>query len=728
MDEKEKEKELTDERSEDFSLDDLLKEFAPEESEEETAAELDEDEDVRMWRGSDPGRPVTVTAAQETMRLDELFEAMRTERTRKNMAQPANLEQTQRFAPITDDTVVFQPVSEEPKEDVSGDTVAFAPVAGAEPETEKKPVYHPNYPPKAEPYSEDWQPEFEEPIRDYVPPEPIVFRPKSRFRELKRKLVAGPERRYYELSELGLGKVQLAIFFNLLVALLSAGATALYAFDMVIPSRLKLMIFGQFLSLLLSALLGSYQLIEGVADMVKLRFSMNSLLVFSLIACLADGVLCLQSLRVPCCAAFSLHMTMSLWSTYHKRNTEMGQMDTMRKAIRLNSVVKKEDFYEGRPGFLRGEGEVEHFMDTYAQPSGMEKTLSVYALVALAVSLGIGITAGVMHNVELGLQVFATSLLVAIPVTGHIAVSRPMAILERRLHKLGAVICGWQGIKKLSGEGVFPVKDEDLFPAGSVKLNGLKFYGSRDPDEVVAYATALISGCGGVMSPLFNQLLDSRSAHHYEAENIRSYPNGGVGGEVNGEAVLAGTLAFMRSMGVDMPGGTKVNQAVYVAIDGSLSGVFAVAYTKVKDSALGITTLSSYRKLTPVIIASDFMLTEGFLRGKFGISTRRMAFPDRDIRCSLSSVAVDEKDEVLALTTYEGFAGAAYAVTGSRAVRGAAIRGTVITMLSGILGLGMMLILGITGAHHLLTPGNVLLYELLWMLPGLLITEGTRSV
>ncbi len=718
----EQEKELTEQ--EEFSLDDLLKEFAPVEDE-DPAPELDEDEDVQTWRSQDAGRPVTVTATQETLRLDELFKNMRAE-----LAKHETLvtDDTAVFQPITDDTVVFRPITEEQIVKVTDDTVPFTPVGGEEASEPAPEAFIPPHPPKAEPYSEGWEPEYEQPIRDYIPPEPIVFRPKSRLRELKKKLVAGPERRYYELSELGLGKLQLAIFLNLIVAALSTGATVLYMLDMISAGRIRLMIFGQFLSLLLSALLGSYQLIEGVTDMIKVRFSMNSLLVFSLIACLADGVLCLQSLRVPCCAAFSLHMTMSLWSTYHKRNTELGQMDTMRKAIRLDSVVKKTDFYEDRPGFLRGEGQVEDFMDTYTEPSPMEKTLSVYALVALAVSLGIGVTAGVLHNVELGLQVFASSLLVAVPVTGHIAVSRPVAILERRLHKLGAVICGWRGIKALSGNGVFPINDEDLFPSGSVKLNGLKFYGSRDPDEVVAYATALISGCGGVMAPLFNQLLESRNAHHYEAEGIRSYPNGGIGGEVNGEAVLAGTLSFMRSMGVDMPGGTKVNQAVYVAIDGTLSGVFAVAYTKVKDSALGVTTLSSYRKLTPVIIASDFMLTEGFLRSKFGVNTRRMAFPDRDVRCGLSGVKPGEDDVASALTTYEGLAGAAYAVTGSRAVRSSAITGTVVTMLSGILGLLMMLVLAIVGADHLLTPGNVLMYELLWMLPGLLITEGTRSV
>ena len=39
-----------------------------------------------------------------------------------------------------------------------------------------------------------------------------------------------------------------------------------------------------------------------------------------------------------------------------------------------------------------------------------------------------------------------------------------------------------------------------------------------------------------------------------------------------------------------------------------------------------------------------------------------------------------------------------------------------------------VLALVIVGAEHLLTPGNILLYELIWMIPGLLITEWTRSV
>ena len=87
-----------------------------------------------------------------------------------------------------------------------------------------------------------------------------------------------------------------------------------------------------------------------------------------------------------------------------------------------------------------------------------------------------------------------------------------------------------------------------------------------------------------------------------------------------------------------------------------------------------------------------------------------------------------EDAPVLALTTQEGLAPVAYAVTGARALRSAAIAGTAVHMLGGILGLLMLAVLAILGEAYLLTPMNVLLYGILWMIPGLLITEWTRSI
>ena len=587
-----------------------------------------------------------------------------------------------------------------------------------------------------DPFTASWEPEYDQPMGEYVPPQPIVFPSRSRMRELKRKLVEGPEKQYYTLLEKGVGKLQTAIFFSLLVVLLSACSTVMYALGWVQEERLKLMIFGQFLAMLVSALLGSFQLIDGVTDLLKKHFSVNTMLVFTFIACCIDGVLCLIEGRVPCCAAFSLAMTMSLWSTYHKRYVRMGQLDTMRKANRLDGIGVTEDYHDGMQGLLRFDGQVEHFMDTYTDTGAAEKRLDRYSMIALFISVAIGITAGVLGGLTNGLytgvsngfQVLAVSMLAALPASAMVAVWRPYALLERKLHRLGVVLCGWKGVQALSAKACFPLGYSDLFPAGCVKMNGVKFYGSRQPDEIVAYCTALIEADGSGLAPLFTQLLASRNGMHYDVQQLHTYENGGIGGVVEDEAVLVGSMSFLKDMGVEIPEGIRVSQAVCVAVDGELCGLFAISYDKDRAAAAGLTTLCSYRGLTPVLTSGDFVLTEGLLRNKFGINPRRVQIPERQIQEELSRKKQAEDSPAAALVTAEGLAPAAFGVTGARALRSASNTGVLIHIIGGAIGLAIMLTLTILGAMQLLTPANMFLYHLVWMIPGLLITEWTRSI
>ena len=570
------------------------------------------------------------------------------------------------------------------------------------------------------------------PVHQEEPPQPksviLELDPKAKLRELKKKLIAGPEKRYYELSELGLGKLQTSVFLNLVIVLLCAGTTTLFAMDLVPQNRLRLVIFSQVLAMLVSAMLGSHQMLDGLGDLFKGRFTVNTLLTITFASCCVDAVFGLRDLRVPCCGAFSLEMAMALLARYHRRSTEMAQMDTLRKAIRLHSMVKLPNYYQGKPGILRGYGRVEDFLENYDRPSGPEKFQCVYAFVSLLLCAGIAVFAGLRHGTALAVQVFSTSLLVAVPASYFIALTRPAAILEKRLHMVGTVLCGWKGIKSLRGKAVFPLKDEDLFPQGSSKLNGVKFYGDRDPDEVVSYTASLICQAGGGLEHVFRQLLTSRGGRELPVTNFRDYGEGGIGGEVCGESVLMGTYSFLRDMGVEVPGGSAVNQAVYAAIDGDLCAVVAISYAKMRSSSAGLVSLCSSRKLTPILVGSDFMITADMLREKFGINTRRMGFPSQEERTELASRQIDGDAFASALTTREDLTSFAYAISGARALRVSAVLGTVIHVLGGLLGMVIMLALAYLGSAELLTPTNVLLYQLVWLLPGLLVTEWTRAV
>lgn len=556
----------------------------------------------------------------------------------------------------------------------------------------------------------------------------ILYNPRTRLRELKKKLVAGPEKRYYELSEQGVGKLQLAIMLNVIIVVLCALTTTLFTMGLVPENRLRFVIFSQVLAMLVSALLGSHQMLDGLSDLLRFRFTVNTLLSITFAACCADAVLCLKELRIPCCAAFSLEMTTALWARYQRRSTEMAQMDTMRKAVQLNSVVKVDNYYDGKPGILRGLGEVEDFMDTYSKPSIPETIQNTFAFFSMLLCFGIAVFAGLNHGVSLALQVLSTSLLVAVPASAFVAVTRPMAILERRLHMVGTVLCGWKGVRDLSGKAAFPISDNDLFPLGSSKLNGVKFYGDRSPDQVVSYSASLIAAAGGGLVPVFQQLRKSRNCPEYPVVNFRNYGDGGIGGEVQGEPVLLGSLDFLQDMGVEIPEGTMVNQAVYASIDGQLSAVYAISYAKMRSASAGLVSLCGCRKLTPILTGGDFMLTESLIQGKFGVNTRRMIFPDQETRAALARCQPTADDTALALATRDDLVSITYAVSGARSLRTATNLGVAMNIFGGILGMAIMLVLAYLGSAELLTPTNVLLYQLVWLVPGLLITGWTRVV
>jgi hypothetical protein len=367
-------------------------------------------------------------------------------------------------------------------------------------------------------------------------------------------------------------------------------------------------------------------------------------------------------------------------------------------------------------------------MDHYEQTSTPKKLLNWYSLAVFVVSVVLGVVGGLLHGISIGIQVCCAAMLVGMPATALICTDRPMAILEKRLHKLGTVLCGWQGVKAASARAAVALNDKDLFPAGSVKLNGVKFYGDRDPDLIVSYATALICANGGTLESLFTQLRQARGGLIYTVENFQYYPNGGVGGVICEDAVLMGTQEFMREMGVDMGQGTRVSHAVYIAVDGELCGVFAVTYGKTKAAVAAVRTLCSSRGLYPVLTAWDFMLTESFVGSKFSINTRKMIFPDRQTRELVESKEIDPEAPVIALTAKPGLAPKAFAITGARALRRAMRAGVIVHMIGGILGLMIMAALAYLGEPQLLSSLNVFLYQLVWMVPGLLITEWTRTI
>ena len=556
------------------------------------------------------------------------------------------------------------------------------------------------------------------------PPQPIAF-PENRARTLQEKLEEGPRRRYQQLSEMGQGRLQAGIYLNLIL-FLAASAMALL-FSRVEGGRLQLMVLGQMLILLMSAASGYKILLDGCRQMHRRRFHMSSLLVISFVLCALDGLICVFAHRLPFAAAFVLQMLMAQWAEYQKLQTEMSQMDTLRKAVDLTAVVKTPGFHKTYPAYHTTEGHLEDFMDHYRQENGPERILCRYAFGAVVLGAVLALISMLLHGVAEGIRVYAAALLAAMPATIFVGIQRPMAILEKRMHRLGTVLCGWRGLQNIEKQGYYPLHHKDLFPDNHVKLNGMRFYGERNVNTIVSYMAALMAADGGSLAVPFEQLRASRNARVCRVENLTSYPDG-VGGQIDGLSVVAGTLDFMENMGVMLPDGARIPHAVYVAVNQGLCAVFAVSFTRSKSSASGLRTLCDSHHVRPVLVDCDFALTGAFLEQKLGVDIHRMHFPDSATRGKLSQKKPEKKTQPIALATRRGLAQRAYAVTGGAALRSAWRAGAAVHIMGGSIGFLAVAVLALQGSLFLLTPYNLLLYGCVWMIPGLLVAEWTRSI
>ena len=150
---------------EDFSLDDIMKEFGAEED----AAEAASDSEAEASPLSD------TRELPDLSQVEAVVE--RQEETAQEEAVP-EAEAEEEPAPVTEETVRIP--------DVPSDTIRMEPVALPKGKVTNAQPVDDEADAKEEPYSSKWEPEYEQPIGEYVPPQPIQFQPRSKIRELKR--------------------------------------------------------------------------------------------------------------------------------------------------------------------------------------------------------------------------------------------------------------------------------------------------------------------------------------------------------------------------------------------------------------------------------------------------------------------------------------------------------------------------------------------------------------
>ena len=295
----------------------------------------------------------------------------------------------------------------------------------------------------------------------------------------------------------------------------------------------------------------------------------------------------------------------------------------------------------------------------------------------------------------------------------------PFSRLARHFHKAGCAVAGWCGAEKISRRRAMILTDGDLFPPGTIQLNGVKVFG-EDLSRVSSYAASMARAADCGLQRLFDGLLRSEGGHYEKVDDFSFYEEGGYSATIRGESVLLGTASFMRKMEVRLPGGINLRTGIFLAMDRQLAAVFAVKYQPSENVDFALRMMRRSR-ITPILASRDPNITPALLKRKFHKGVK-VEFPSLTDRVAFSEAELD-RGMPRALLFREGLLPYAEAVVGSRRLCKAVRRATALSVLGSVAGTLLSFYMVFQGAYNLLTPLALLVFLLLWALPVLLLAD-----
>ena len=558
------------------------------------------------------------------------------------------------------------------------------------------------------------------PLRDteelYAPPEP---------EEMEEEEPIGPETDLSEAADLCRSQHQSrrgmvpAAFAMALAPVLVLGAQA---YGVTIPwwsDSLKNQALALLGCLTLSVLLTHQVFAEGARMLARKRCTSELLASLSAVVSALDcGAVLLLPQRTavtPYAAVSAMGLAFALWGLSRRSR---GAYDTFRSA-----AVDDEPPYlvtETEKGACKQRGAVPGFYTAAsADDVGVlwQTALLPVVLVATFVfaglsSLGQGRGSDFLLNWSALLAAGATFSL-------PLSWSLPWSRLARHLQKAGCAVAGWAGASRIAGRKSMIVTDSDLFPPGTIQLNGVKVFG-EELSKAASYAATLArcAGCG--LERLFDGLVRSEGGRYEEAVDFSFYEEGGYSAAIHGESVLLGTASFMRKMDVRLPTGINLKTGIFLAVDRQLAAVFAVKYNAAENVDFALRMMRRSH-ITPILAARDPNITPALLKRKF-YKKVKVEYPDLSARVALSEA---EQDRGLprALLFREGLLPYAETVVGSHRLCRAARRGVGLSLLGSAAGTLLAFYMAFLGKYSLMTPLALLAFLLLWVLPVLLMSD-----
>jgi hypothetical protein len=379
--------------------------------------------------------------------------------------------------------------------------------------------------------------------------------------------------------------------------------------------------------------------------------------------------------------------------------------------------------YQAKAGFLS------HFLrHSYASDPG-EHVSQFLAPAGFLGSLALCIAAAVLtKSAPAAFTAFTVSACLCVPVGGALSVSLPLARLSRLAARCGGMTVGWDAVERFSGTDSVMIDAQDLFPRGTVVLNGIQTFAGQRIDEAILDATALTQAVGGTLSDLFSQIVKTRGEELPHVERPVYEEDLGISGTVSDRIILIGTGELLKRHGVDAPSHDyeeKYRRAgkvpIYLASGGLLVAMFLVFYRSDRRRASELHRLEA-NGITLLVRTLDPNITPDLIAGCFGLSRYSVSVLPKRLGDVYASLQADPPERASAVLATKGRAFAMMRLlTACSRQRSNITIGVALQTAGAALGFALAAFFTACGGLRQLSATALLLFEAFWALAVALI-------
>lgn len=474
----------------------------------------------------------------------------------------------------------------------------------------------------------------------------------------------------------------------------------------------------------MACLLGMDVLWMGITAFKRERIGAHTLTVCGVAATLIDNLwYCLIGREglLPFSALASCSILACLWGVYDRKKGLAKACQTASLSVSPYRVTLDSDKWEGRSAFAKETGTTEQFGAQIQSPDGAQRLQRVFVPLILLAALLFSLIASVGRlHWERFFWCLSVILTAAAPLAGMLAYSQPFLRLTKRLGGTVA-LAGLDGVLSMEGDANILLKDEDLFPVGSVKSQGIKTFNGTPLERVTGCTASMIQASGSGLTKLFSDLVRIQGGFFRRVDSMHYHEAGGLVATIRGEQVMIGSAGFMTVMHIPLQQGEYVKEAIFCAINGQLQAIFSLKYEQPRKIRSALQSLIR-AGVKPVLVTRDFNINPAMLHRRFQLPVNKMEYPEIKRRYELSDAGQEHNPTLGALVRRDGLGPFTEAIIGARRLRMVVRLNNILTLLASVAGLVLAFYLTFIGAFLSLSSLNMLLFLLLWLVPNVLIS------